>query len=59
MECMCIIHVCAYVFQATGGSGVAGMRSMMQSLPELWAEDQYSNEYDLSSFMKSLSHTRI
>lgn len=32
-----------------------GMKEVLDSLPTLWDEDQYSNEYDLSSFMNSLS----
>ena len=31
------------------------MHSVLESLPELWSEDQYRSEYDLSSFMKSLA----
>ncbi|XP_064406197.1 TATA-binding protein-associated factor 172-like [Halichondria panicea] len=32
-----------------------GMRSVMENLPELWSDDQYKNEYDLTSFVKSLA----
>lgn len=32
-----------------------GMRSVLENLPELWSDDQYKNEYDLSTFVKSLS----
>ena len=42
-----------------GGTAVVGskesMRSVLENLPELWSEDQYRSEYDLSSFMKSLT----
>ncbi len=31
------------------------MRSVMENLPELWSDDQYKNEYDLTSFVKSLA----
>ena len=42
-----------------GGTAVSGskesMHSILENLPELWSEDQYRSEYDLSSFMKSLT----
>lgn len=36
-------------------TGKEGMRSILENLPELWSEEQYRSEYDLSSFMKSLA----
>ena len=36
-------------------SGRESMRSVLENLPELWSEEQYRSEYDLSSFMKSLA----
>lgn len=43
----------------TGGTrakeGRETMKSVLESMPELWSEDQYHSEYDLSSFMQSLS----
>ena len=40
---------------AAGGGGKESMQSILENLPELWNEDQYRSEYDLSSFMKSLA----
>ena len=49
------------------GGGVAGprpgvkregMRSILDTLPELWSEEQYSSEYDLTTFMQSLAATK-
>ena len=37
------------------GGSKESMRSILENLPELWSEDQYRSEYDLSSFMKSLA----
>ena len=43
----------------SGGTATSGgkesMHSILENLPELWSEDQYRSEYDLSSFMKSLT----
>lgn len=33
-----------------GGS----VKSVLESLPELWDPDQYDNEYDLTAFIQSL-----
>ena len=35
-----------------------GLKSVLENLPELWDEDQYRAEYDLSSFMQSLGSTQ-
>ena len=41
--------------QKKGGAGKQeGLKSILENLPELWDEDQYRAEYDLSSFMQSL-----
>lgn len=32
-----------------------GLKKVLENLPELWDEQQYSEEYDLSGFIKSLS----
>ena len=37
------------------GGGSGGMKKVLENLPELWDDQQYSNEYDLSGFMKSLT----
>lgn len=38
------------------GSGKQeGLKSILDSLPELWSEDQYNTEYDLTNFVQSLS----
>ena len=31
-----------------------GLKSILENLPELWSDDQYRSEYDLSNFMHSL-----
>lgn len=38
------------------GNGVS-MKAMLDNLPELWDVKQYENEYDLSSFLGSLSNS--
>ena len=35
--------------------GRGGLKKVLDNLPELWDEQQYSEEYDLSGFMKSLT----
>ena len=45
---------CAQDGGAEGG-GSGGMKKVLENLPELWDDQQYSNEYDLSGFMKSLT----
>ena len=35
--------------------GQASMKSILENMPELWSEEQYTSEYDLSSFMQSLA----
>lgn len=32
----------------------SGMKAILESLPELWDQTQYDNEYDLSQFMAKL-----
>ena len=53
--------MCSLVgLQAGGGGGVkrgGGMHSVVENMPELWSADQYSSEYDLTSFMRSLATT--
>lgn len=48
----------------SGGSSMMGsgkqpvsMKTMLDSLPELWDTQQYENEYDLSNFLQSLKST--
>ena len=38
----------------TSRGGQASMKSILENMPELWSEEQYTSEYDLSSFMQSL-----
>lgn len=38
------------------GEGV-GLKKVLEGLPELWDDQQYSEEYDLSGFIKSLTAT--
>jgi len=33
------------------------MKKILENLPELWDDKQYTDEYDLSGFMKSLKNT--
>ncbi len=33
----------------------AGFRVALESLPELWSEENYENEYDLDSFISTLN----
>ena len=40
---------------SAGKDGRNSMRHILESMPELWDESQYTNEYDLSNFMKSLA----
>ena len=32
-----------------------GLKKVLANIPELWDEQQYNDEYDLSGFMKSLT----
>nr|KAG5710390.1 hypothetical protein BaRGS_022208 [Batillaria attramentaria] len=41
--------------QASASGGRQSMRTMLDSLEELWDEKQYESEYNLDSFMKSLA----
>lgn len=38
----------------TGGNGSITMRQAIDSLPELWEEGQYEEEYDLTQFLQNL-----
>lgn len=41
--------------QESGFAGIAGVsRSVLESLPELWEQQQYDDEYDLDSFLSTL-----
>ena len=39
----------------TLGLGAAGAKAVLESLPDLWDEDQYENEYNLDAFMSALN----
>ena len=39
----------------TSRGGQASMKSILENMVELWSEEQYTSEYDLSSFMQSLA----
>lgn len=41
----------------SGGKQPVSMKTMLDSLPELWDTQQYENEYDLSNFLQSLKST--
>lgn len=36
------------------GVGCTGAKAVLENLPELWDEDQYQSEYELTAFMQSL-----
>lgn len=36
--------------------GTGGMRALLESLPDLWDQKQYEDEYDLSQFMMKLQN---
>lgn len=36
------------------GSSSRGVKSILESLPDLWEESAYESEYDLSTFIQSL-----
>ena len=42
-----------------GKKDTTGMRSVLENLPELWSEEQYKTEYDLTSFVKSLADSTV
>ena len=53
-------HVSCVYIQGGRGKGKGerrseGMKEVLESLPTLWDEEQYKSEYDLSTFMNSLS----
>ena len=57
------MHACNdnYNMQSGGrraGEKREGMKEVLESLPTLWDEEQYKSEYDLSSFIDSLSAAR-
>lgn len=37
-----------------GGSGPVTMKTVLDSLPDLWDQKQYEEEYDLSNFVQNL-----
>ena len=39
--------------EPSGGAG-GGVRSVLDSLPELWEEEQYEEEYNMDTFIKNL-----
>ncbi|XP_053670942.1 TATA-binding protein-associated factor 172, partial [Anopheles nili] len=43
--------------EANGNSGTA-IKTVLESLPELWDDSQYHEEYDLSQFLEGLKKTR-
>lgn len=40
---------------AAAQSSKTSVKQMMENLPELWEDQQYQEEYDLSSFIKTLN----
>lgn len=36
----------------------AGLRTALESLPELWSEENYENEYNLDSFISNLNQIK-
>lgn len=41
----------------SSSSNSVSMKTMLESLPELWDIQQYENEYDLNNFLQALSNT--
>lgn len=39
----------------SSSSGKSGVKSLLDNLPELWDEQQYDTEYDLTTFISSLN----
>jgi len=39
---------------AAAGSGGMSMNTIIETLPELWSEHQYEEEYDLGNFVQAL-----
>ncbi|XP_035918849.1 TATA-binding protein-associated factor 172-like [Anopheles stephensi] len=44
--------------EANGNSSGAAIKTVLESLPELWDDSQYHEEYDLSQFLEGLKKTR-
>ncbi|KAK2711660.1 hypothetical protein QYM36_012696 [Artemia franciscana] len=40
--------------KAGGSSKTGGLRATLESLPELWSEEQYETEYNLDNFIKNI-----
>jgi TATA-binding protein-associated factor len=40
----------------TAASHTLTMKSVLETLPDLWEEKQYEEEYDLSNFMNNLQN---
>lgn len=36
------------------GTASRGLKTILETLPALWNEDDYKNEYDIKSFVQSL-----
>lgn len=54
-EKRCALQEGAVVGGAGGGAEAGGLKKVLENLPELWDDQQYSDEYDLSGFIKSLT----
>ena len=37
------------------GSSDSGIKSVLDNLPELWGEDQYSEEYNMDTFISNMN----
>ena len=44
--------------ESTSGGG-GGVKSVLDNLPELWNEEQYSEEYNMESFVKNFKQDQI
>uniref|UniRef100_A0A182TC48 Helicase C-terminal domain-containing protein n=1 Tax=Anopheles maculatus TaxID=74869 RepID=A0A182TC48_9DIPT len=44
--------------EANGNNSGAAIKTVLESLPELWDDSQYHEEYDLSQFLEGLKKTR-
>lgn len=47
-------HQAGAVKPPSSGSGSGGVKSVLENLPELWGEEQYSEEYNMDNFIKNL-----
>jgi hypothetical protein len=47
------------VADTSTGSSTTGVSSVLQSLPELWNEAEYAEEYDITQYITNLRSNRV